>query len=143
MKIPDVFLVPPLQAEAFYPLVKQMIGNHVFPRPAMFTLEQAFAFCRVDKMQLWLVHDLGEEPFFFALTERNEYPLGVTVRVCLVGGRGIRRALHRLEVLEAWARMQGAERLELETTPKLARVLVRYGYQPTLLMCHKNMHTMH
>lgn len=86
-------------------------------------------------MQLWLVTD--GTVLAVCVTEIVRHPGKRCCRIRIMTGQQRERWQHFLGVIEAWAKAQGCDAMELIARSGWSRILGRQGYAVTHLFCEK------
>ena len=86
--------------------------------------------------QLWVVM-LGQSARAAIVTEIEDGPSQRIGRIAILGGVGFRKWRRVIDQLEAWAREQGAQEMEIIGRDEWRRVLASDGYQQRAIVLRK------
>ena len=89
-----------------------------------------FAELNAGRMQLWAIERDGQV-IAAVVTKLVNRPLRKLLQILYVGGRNIEDWIDRLEVIEGWAKSEGAVKVEVVCREGLHPILKRRGYRRT------------
>lgn len=96
-------------------------------RNGLYTRESLHAGLKQGLQQLWLAEQDGRAVMAL-ITEIAEYPTRRQCDILLIGGNDLARLLPFLETIEAWARVNGCNRMRVEGREGWKRMLSGLGY---------------
>lgn len=133
-------LVAPEHSASARSHVERLMKGVVFGSPVLFTLDDIFERLADARMQLWLFFEPDAAPHMFAITLVERLPQGNIAHVFLVAGEDFKSLTNFHQSFEKWAKMQEADYVHFECSPKMATIMKRFGYAPTAMAVYKSLH---
>lgn len=116
--------VPPDVVPAFWQLVVPDLGKAIAHADGRYALEDVLAALLARDMQLWIAVDSRSMAIAaVCVTEIVNYPQEKRCGLVFCAGRSVERWIRHLDEIEAWAREQECDALELQGRPGWERLL--------------------
>ncbi len=94
-----------------------------------YTKESLIDLIRMQRMQAWIMTDLQRDPYAVVLTSLQVYPKLKALRFEFMSGRDLNKAQKHLPTVLAWGRRLGADIVEGNMRPGMARLAEKHGFK--------------
>lgn len=118
--------VPAEKLEPIWPVVEPLLEKALEGNCGEVTTFDVYQGIKSRDLQLWVIYDGSVQAA--VITEIINYPRKKTCRALQVAGSNMDEWMHLIQVIEDWAKEQGARSMELIGRKGWERYMKQYGF---------------